>query len=101
MRIRTLLLVTGIVFLAMMATLVTVFMVTAQDGVRGRESRGIATSIIRSLQSLSVLTTEYVVYREERPAYQVLQMQISLAKMWWYSMTWCGPVPPFVSVVEF
>ncbi|MCX5993176.1 MAG: ATP-binding protein [Chloroflexi bacterium] len=81
MRIRTLLLVTGIVFLAMMATLVTVFMVTAQDGVRGRESRGIATSIIRSLQSLSVLTTEYVVYREERPAYQVLQMQISLAKM--------------------
>jgi len=81
MRIKTLLLVTGIVFLAMMAALVTVFIVTAQEGAGGRENRSTATSILRSLQSLSVLTTEYAAYREERPVYQVLQMQASLAKM--------------------
>jgi len=81
MRIKTLLLVTGIVFLAMMAALVTVSIVTAQEGVRGRENRGTATSILWSLQSLSVLTTEYAAYREERPVYQVLQTQASLAKM--------------------
>jgi signal transduction histidine kinase len=81
MKIKTLLLVTGIVFLAMMAALSAVFIVTAQDGAKSRENRGTATSVLRSLQSLSVLTTEYAAYREERPVYQVLQIQSSLAKV--------------------
>jgi len=81
MRIKTFLLVTGIVFLIVIAALVAVFIVTAQEGAKSRENRGNATSIIRSLQSLSVLTTEYAAYREERPAYQIQQIQAALAEM--------------------
>jgi signal transduction histidine kinase len=81
MRIRTLLLVIGIVFLSMMAVLVTIFTVTAQEGTKSRENRGTATSILRLLQSLTVLTTEYAAYPEERPAFQVLQAQASMAKI--------------------
>ena len=81
MRIRTILLATGIVFLCIMAVLVTVFIIAAQDGNRSRENRGTATSVLRSLQSLSLLTTEFAAYREERPAYQAMQEQASLGKM--------------------
>jgi len=81
MRIKTFLLVTGSVFLVIIAILVAVFTVTAQEGAKSRENRGTATSIIRSLQSLTVLTNEYAAYREERPAYQVRQIQTALAEI--------------------
>jgi signal transduction histidine kinase len=81
MRIKTILLVTGIVSLSIIAVLSAVFIVTGQEGAKGRENRGIATSILRSLQTLTVLTAEYASYPAERPAYQVMQTQASLAKM--------------------
>jgi signal transduction histidine kinase len=81
MRIKTVLLVTGIVSLSIIAALSAVFIVTGQEGAESRENSGTATSILRSLQTLTVLTAEYASYPEERPAYQVLQTQASLAKM--------------------